>query len=192
MATLVYTTNVSLDGFIEDRHGRFDFTTPADDVFTFITELERSAGTYLYGRRLYETMAVWETEPALAAQSELTSDFARMWQAADKVVHSTTLKTVTTARTRLSRRFDADAVRALKSTHPGHLTVGGANLAGHAFEAGLIDECRLFVSPIALGAGKPALPRDQRIDLELVEEQRFSNGTVYLRYRTLTAPGGRR
>jgi dihydrofolate reductase len=184
VADLIYTCNVSLDGFIEDDRGRFDFMAPDDDVFAFITGLERSAGTYLYGRRLYETMAVWETDAALGAQSELMADFANMWQAADKVVYSTTLEGVATAKTRLERGFDADAIRTMKASVTGHLTLGGANLARQAFEAGLIDECRLFVCPVFLGGGKPALPRGIGVDLELVDERRFSSGIVYLRYRT--------
>ena len=184
MADLIYTTNVTLDGFIEDAHGNFDFTEPSDEVFAFITGLERSAGTYLYGRRMYETMAVWETDPDLGAQSELMADFANMWQAADKVVYSTSLSAVTTARTRLERSFDADAIRSLKaSAATDHLTIGGANLGAQAFAAGLIDECRLFVAPVSIGGGKPALPLGARIDLELLEERRFDSGTVYLRYR---------
>ena len=183
MADLIYTSNVSLDGFIEDDRGRFDFTVPSDEVFAFITDLERSAGTYLYGRRLYETMAVWETDPGLGARSELMADFADMWQAADKVVYSTTLEEVATAKTRLERSFDADAIRTMKASATGHLTVGGANLAGQVFEAGLMDECRLFICPVLVGGGKPALPRDMRVDLELIDEQRFSSGVIYVRYR---------
>lgn len=183
MADLIYTVNVSLDGFIEDDRGRFDFTEPDDDVFVFITGLERSAGTYLYGRRMYETMAVWETDPGLGAQSELMADFASMWQAADKVVYSTSLEGVATARTRLERDFDADAVRTMKASASSRLTIGGAELAGQAFEAGLVDECRLFVCPVLVGGGKPALPRDMRADLELTDEQRFSGGVMYLAYR---------
>ncbi len=185
MADLIYTANVSLDGFVEDDRGRFDFTTPDDEVFSFITDLERSAGTYLYGRRMYETMAVWETDPGLGARSELMAEFAKMWQAADKVVYSTTLEAVATARTRLERSFDAGAIRAMKESTAGHLTVGGANIARQAFDAGLVDECRLFVAPVLVGGGKPALPRGTRLDLELVDERRF-NGVVYLRYRTAT------
>ena len=183
MADLIYTSNVTVDGFIEDDRGSFDFTNPDDDVFAFITGLERSAGTYLYGRRMYETMAVWETDPGLGAQSELMADFANMWQAADKVVYSTTLEEVATAKTQLERGFDADAIRTMKASATGHLTVGGANLARQAFEAGLIDECRLFICPVLVGGGKPALPRDIRVDLELIDEQRFSSGVIYLRYR---------
>lgn len=184
MADLIYTCNVSLDGFIEDDRGRIDFTAPHDDVFAFITDLERSAGTYLYGRRMYESMAVWETDPGLRAQSKLMADFADMWQAAHKVVYSTTLEEVATAKTRLERGFDPDSIRAMQSLATGHLTVGGANLARQAFEAGLIDECRLFVHPVFVGGGKPALPRGMRVDLELVDQQRFSGGVVYLRYRS--------
>ena len=186
MADLIYTANVSLDGFIEDDRGSFEFTAPVDDVFAFITGLERSAGTYLYGRRMYQTMAVWETDPGLGAQSELMADFANMWQAADKVVYSTTLEAVATAKTRLERSFDADAIRTMKGSATGHLTVGGANVARQAFEAGLIDECRLFICPVIVCGGKPALPRGMRVDLKLVDERRFSSGVVYLRYRTTT------
>ncbi len=183
VADLIYTSNVSLDGFIEDDRGSFEFSAPDDDVFVFITDLERSAGTYLYGRRMYETMAVWETDPALGAQSGLMTDFANMWQAADKVVYSTTLEGVTTARTRLQRRFDADAIRRMKESSTGHLTIAGANLAQQAFEAGLVDECRLFIRPVLVGGGKPALPRGLRLELGLIDEQRFASGVVYLRYR---------
>ena len=183
MAKLIYITNVSLDGYIEDSHGSFDWTEPDDDVFAFITDLVRPIGTYLYGRRLYETMAVWETDRALAAQSELSADFARVWQAADKVVYSTTLDEVSTATTRLERDFDPDAVRRLKASATGDLTVGGAILAAHAFEAGLVDECQLLVRPVLLRGGKPSLPHGRRADLELLDERRFRKGVVYLRYR---------
>jgi len=183
MAKLIYIANVSLDGYIEDSHGNFDWTEPDDDLFAFITDLVRSVGTFLYGRRLYETMAVWETDPAFAAQSELMGDFARVWQAADKVVYSTTLHKVSTAKTRLERDFDPDAVRGLKASAAGDLTVGGANLAAHAFKAGLVDECQLLLHPVFVGGGKSSLPRDTRADLELLDERRFSNGVVYLRYR---------
>ena len=183
MAKLIYVVNVSLDGYIEDAHGRFEWTEPNDEVFTFITDLVRPTGTYLYGRRLYETMAVWETDPTLAAQSELMADFANVWQAADKIVYSTTLHAVSTASTRLERRFDPDAVRDLKTSAASDLTVGGATLAAHALNAGLVDECQLFMYPVLVGEGKPAFPSDARIELELLEERRFGNGVVNLRYR---------
>jgi dihydrofolate reductase len=183
VADLIYTTNVSLDGFIEDERGSFDFSQPTDEYFAFVTDLERPAGAYLYGRRQYEAMSVWETDASLAAQSDLYADFAAMWQAADKVVVSTTLETVTTARTRVERRFDPEAVGALKASTEGHVTIGGAELAGQALGAGLVDEVRLFVSPVILGGGKPAVPRGIRVGLELVDERRVDGTTVYLRYR---------
>jgi dihydrofolate reductase len=182
MAKLIYVTNVSLDGFIEDEHGSFDWTEPDDEQFAFITDLIRPVATYLYGRRLYEAMAVWETEPALAAQSELRSDFAHVWQAADKVVYSTTLDAVSTAKTRLERRFDPDSIREMKAVSNRDLMVGGANFAAHAFRAALVDECHLFIDPILVGRGKPSLPHDVRAELELLDERRFDNGVVYVRY----------
>ncbi len=184
MAKVSYVTNVSLDGYIEDAQGGFDWTAPSDEYFAFITELVRPVGTWLYGRRLYETMAVWETDPTLAAQSELQAAFAHVWRAGEKVVYSTTLETVSTANTRLERRFDPDAVRAMKASAAGDLTVGGAALAAHAFDAGLVDECHLFVAPVLVGGGKPAFPSDARVQLELREERRFDNGVMYLHYGT--------
>lgn len=186
MAELIYVTNVSVDGFIEDAHGHFDWTDHSDEVFSFITDLIRPVGTYLYGRRLYETMAVWETDPALAAESELSADFADVWQAADKVVYSTTLDAVPTANTRLERRVDPDAIRALKASAARDLTVGGALFAAHLFDAGLVDECQLLVHPVLVGRGKPVLPSDTRVPLELVEQRRFDNGVVFVRYRIRT------
>lgn len=183
MAKLIYITNVSLDGFIEDEQGDFQWTEPDDGYFSFITDLIRPVGTDLYGRRLYESMAVWETDPTLAAQSELFADFAHVWQAADKVVYSTTLETVTTARTRIERRFDPDAVRALKGEATADLMIGGADLAAQAFAAGLVDEIHLFVCPVLAGAGKPGLPSRVRLDLELLGERRFDNGVVHLGHR---------
>jgi dihydrofolate reductase len=176
--------NVSVDGCIEDAHGSFEFTVPDDEFFAFITDLLRSVGTYLYGRRMYETMAVWETDPTLAAESELRADFANVWQAADKIVYSTTLEAVSTAKTRLERTFDPDLVRDTKRSATSDLTVGGPNLAAHAFEAGLVDECQFFIHPVLVGRGKPALPRDTRVELELLDERRFNSGVMYLRYRT--------
>ncbi|HZA79469.1 MAG TPA: dihydrofolate reductase family protein [Acidimicrobiales bacterium] len=186
MVKLIYIANVSLDGFIEDASGSFEWTAPDEEVFAFITDLVRSVGTYLYGRRLYETMAVWETDATLAAQSEPMADFAKVWQAADKVVYSTTLQAASTARTRLERSFDPDAVGDMKRSATTDLTVGGANLAAHAFKAELIDECHLFIRSVVVGGGKPALPRDTRAELELVDERRFTSGVVYLRYRNQT------
>jgi dihydrofolate reductase len=183
MGKLIYVTNMSLDGYIEDEHGAFDWFPPDDDVFAFTTELVRAVGTFVYGRRLYEAMAVWETDPALATQSELMGAFATAWQAASKVVYSSTLAEVTTAKTRLERHFDPTAVQELKAAASSDLMLGGANLAAQAFEAGLVDECQLLVWPIFVGRGKPALPTDMRADLELLDERRFGNGVVHLRYR---------
>jgi dihydrofolate reductase len=186
MAKLIYVANVSLDGYVEDVHGRFDWTEPTDEVFTFITDLVRPVGTYLYGRRMYETMAPWEVDPTLAARSNLWAEFAHAWQAADKIVYSTTLDAVSTARSRLERRFDPDAVRELKASAASDVTVGGSTLAAHAFNAGLIDEYQLFMYPVLLGGGKPAFSGDTRVRMDLLEEHRFDNGVVNLRYRILS------
>jgi dihydrofolate reductase len=183
MAKLIYVANVSLDGYIEDANGRFEWTAPIDEVFIFITDIVRPLGTYLYGRRLYETMAVWETDPTLAGQSELMADFANVWQAADKIVYSTTMPVVSTTNTRLERRFDPDSVREMKSAASRDLTVGGSALAAHAFNAGLVDECQLFIYPVLVGEGKPAFPTDARVQLDLLEEHRFGAGVVNLHYR---------
>jgi dihydrofolate reductase len=186
MAKLIYVTNVSIDGYIEDERGAFDWFPPDDEVFAFTTDLVRSVGTFLYGRRLYETMAVWETDTDLAAQSELMADFASAWTAANKVVYSTTLAAVSTADTRLERQFDPAAVRHLKATAGSDLTVGGANLAAQAFQARLVDEYQLLVWPVVVGGGKPGLPTGVRADLELLDERRFGNGVVHLRYRVFS------
>ncbi len=186
MAKLIYIANASLDGYVEDAHGIFEWTEPSDQVFTFITDLLRPAGTHLYGRRMYETMAVWETDPTLAAQSELMADFAGVWQAAGKVVYSTTLHAVATARTRLEDHFDPASVRDMKTSAASDVLIGGRTLAAQAFVAGLVDECHLFAYPVLVGAGKPAFPTDARVTLDLLEEHPFDNGVVYLRYRTLS------
>jgi dihydrofolate reductase len=186
MARVIYASNMSLDGCTEDEYGGFDWAPPDDDVFACITELMRSAGTYLYGRRMYETMAVWETDPTLAARSDLTAEYAKVWQAADKVVYSSTLATPSTANTRLERHFDPRAVRDLKGGARRDLLVGGPNLAAQALEDGLVDELQLFVWPVVLGGRKPALPTDRRTDLDLLDERRFRNGVVQLRYRVLS------
>lgn len=186
MAKLVYITNTSLDGYIEDQYGAFDLYEPDDDVFAATTALLRSFSTFLYGRRLYETMSVWETNPALAKQSDLTAEFASVWQAADKVVYSTTLTAVSTNTTRLERDFDPDAVHELKVAATSDLTIGGADLAAQAMAAGLVDECHLFVWPMIVGGGKPALPAGIRTNLELLDEHRFDNGVVHLRYHVPT------
>jgi dihydrofolate reductase len=189
MTKLIYVTNMSLDGYIEDEHGSIDFFPVDAEVFRSHTDLLQSAGTFLYGRRLYEMMAVWETDATLAAQSEPMAEFATAWQAADKVVYSATLTDASTANTRIERHFDPAAVRHLKAAASSDITIGGANLASQALQAGLVDECQLYVLPTALGAGKPALPTDARVDLELVDERRFGNGVVLLRYRPVGRTG---
>jgi dihydrofolate reductase len=184
MAHVIYIANSSLDGYIEDKDGKFDWTAPDEEYFRFISNLIRGAGTYLYGRRLYESMMVWETDPNLAAESPLRRDFAEIWQAANKIVYSKTLETVSTRKTQLERSLDPEAIRQLKEAVEQDILIGGAELAAHAFRSGLIDECHLFLIPIIVGGGKPALPGDVRLELELLEERRFGNGTVFLRYQT--------
>jgi dihydrofolate reductase len=184
VALLLYSTLMSLDGYVEDSTGDFGWAAPSDEVHAFVNDRLRDVGTHLYGRRLYETMAVWETDPALVHGSAVARDFAAVWQAADKVVYSTTLRDVATRRTRIERTFAADDVRALKAAADRDLLVGGAELAGQAFRQGLVDEVHLYVTPVAVGGGKPALPADVRLDLSLLDERRFSGGTVYLRYAT--------
>ena len=186
MARLIYIANASLDGYVEDVRGSFDWTEPTDEVVGCITDLVRPVGTYLYGRRMYEAMAPWEFDPSWSAQSVGLADFAHVWRSADKVVYSTTLDAVTTTRTRLERRFDADSVRELKSVAASDLTIGGATLAAHAFNAGLIDEYHAFVYPVLVGDGKPAYSDDAYVQLDLVEEHRFGNGVVHLRYRIVS------
>jgi dihydrofolate reductase len=186
MAKLVYSAIASLDGYVADVDGNFDWAVPDEEVHAFINDLERTLGTYLYGRRMYETMAGWETDPALAEQSPLMRDFARIWQAADKIVYSGTLEAVPTARTRIERHFDPEAVLRMKASTGRDIIVGGPELAAQAFRSGLVDECHLFVAPIVVGGGKRAFPEDVRLKLELLGERRFEGGMVYLHYRTRT------
>jgi dihydrofolate reductase len=186
MAKLIYSAITSLDGYTADEDGNFDWAAPDEEVHRFVNDLERPVGTYLYGRRMYEVMAPWETEPTLADQSRVMREFAELWQAADKVVYSRTLGTVSTARTRVERDFEPDAVRQMKASAGRDVTVGGPDLAAQAFRAGLIDECQLFLTPIIVGGGKRALPDEVRVKLELLDERRFGNGVVHLRYATRT------
>ncbi|HEY4026851.1 MAG TPA: dihydrofolate reductase family protein [Candidatus Dormibacteraeota bacterium] len=186
MARLIYTAITSLDGYVADEDGNFDWAEPDEEVHTFVNDLERPAGTYLYGRRLYEVMVAWETVHTLPDQPAVTRDFAAIWQAADKIVYSRTLEAVSSARTRIERDFDAEAVRRMKASAEREITVGGPDLAGQAIRAGLVDECRLFLTPIVVGGGTQSLPNNVRVKLELLDERRFGNGVVYLRYRTRT------
>jgi dihydrofolate reductase len=186
MAKLIYASIASLDGYTADEDGKFDWAAPDEEVFSFINDLLRPVGTYLYGRRLYELMAVWETDPAAAAQSPGTREFAEIWQAADKVVYSRTLEAASTTRTRIEPDFDPEAVRQLKAAAERDFTVGGPTLGAQAITAGLVDEYHLFVVPVVVGGGKPFLPNRARLQLELLDERRFGTGVVYLRYRTQT------
>jgi dihydrofolate reductase len=183
MARLTYLAITSLDGFIEDKDGRFDWSVPDEEVHQYVNELVRAAGIYLYGRRMYETMAVWETDPGFAAESSSMRDFAAIWQAADKLVFSRTLEGVSTARTRLERVFNPAAIQQLKVTAVQELLIGGPELAAQAFGARLVDECHLLLAPVVVGGGKRALPEHLRLELELLAERRFGNGMVHLHYR---------
>jgi dihydrofolate reductase len=182
MAQLIYSTIASLDGYVEDKTGNFDWATPDDEVFSFIAELERPIGTYLYGRRMYETMLYWETARLAPDQSPVERDFTEIWQAADKIVYSRALRSVSSAKTRVERDFDANAVWRLKATSDQDMTVGGPNLAAQALRAGLVDELQLFVVPVVVGGGKPWLHDGVLMALELIDVRRFTGGVVYLRY----------
>lgn len=184
MGNLIYVVNTSLDGYTEDKDGMFNWTDPSGEVFQFITDIVRTTHTHLYGRRMYETMMVWETDPKLAAESPLMHDFAEVWQSANKIVYSRTLENISTFKTQLERTFDPEAIRKLKESVEHDILIGGPEFTANAFRAGLIDECHLFIIPILVGGGKRALPDDVRLNLELLAERRFHNGTVFLRYRT--------
>ncbi len=184
MAKLIYSAIASLDGYVEDEHGEFGWARPDDEVHAFVNELERRIGTYLYGRRMYEVMAPWEDPPDLVDQQRPVRDFARLWQATEKVVYSTTLDAPATARTRISPSFDPEAVRRLKATGSRDLSVGGPELAAQAIAAGLVDELHVFLVPVVVGGGKRALPDGVRLGLELLDTRRFTSGVVYLRYRS--------
>ena len=186
MAKLIYSAITSLDGYIADEDGNFDWAVPDEEVHTFVNDLERPVGTYLYGRRMYEVMVGWETAHTLADQPPVMQDFAEIWQAAEKIVYSRTLETVSSARTRIERDFDAEAVRQVKAAAGRDITVGGPNLAAEAFRAGLVDECHLFIAPIVVRGGTRSFPDSVRVELELLDERRFGRGMVHLRYRTRT------
>jgi dihydrofolate reductase len=184
MAKLIYSAITSLDGYVADENGNFDWAAPDEEVHRFVNDLERPIGTYLYGRRIYETMVYWETAHTLPDQPPFIQDFAGIWQAADKIVYSKTLETLSSAGTRIERDFDPEAVRQLKATAGRDISVGGADLAAQAIKAGLVDEYHLFLTPIIVGGGKQSLPDDVRLELELLDERRFGNGVVHLHYRT--------
>jgi dihydrofolate reductase len=187
VAKLIVSAITSLDSYIEDERGNFDWATPDEEVHNFVNHLERPVGSYLYGRRMYETMVYWETAQALADLRPCSREFTEIWQAADKIVYSESLNTVSSAKTRIERRFDPRAIQRMKSTEERDITVSGPNLAAQAFKAGLVDEYQLFLTPVVLGAGKPSLPNDLRVECELLSERRFRSGVVFLHYRIATA-----
>jgi len=182
MGRLIYAAIASADGYVEDADGRFEWAAPDDELLGLVNELERTFGTHLYGRRMYETLVYWETAGLGPDDTELEGDFARVWRGADKVVFSTTLADVSSARTRIERAFSADLVRGLKDAADQDISVGGAGLAGQALGAGLVDELQLFLLPVIVGGGKPALPAGVRLTLELLETRRLAGGAVFLRY----------
>ncbi len=184
MAKLIYSAITSLDGFIADEDGNFDWAAPDEEVHAFVNDLERRVDTYLYGRRMYDVMRFWETAPTGSDQPSVVKDYARIWQAADKFVYSKTLLAASTARTRIERAFDPATVRQIKATTGRDISVGGPDLAAQAFRAGLVDELHLFLVPIVVGGGKPALPDHVRVKLEPLDECRFGSGVVHLHYRT--------
>ena len=186
MASLIYSVITSLDGYVADEDGDFNWAVPDEEVHTFVNDLERPIGTYLYGRRMYELMVYWESAPTQADQQACVRDFTDIWRAADKIVYSTTLETVPSARTRIERDFNPAAVRQMKASAERDITVGGPELAAQAIKAGLVDECHLFITPIVVGGGKHFLPNNVRLRLELLDQRRFGNGVVHLHYRTRT------
>jgi dihydrofolate reductase len=188
VARLIYSAIASLDGYVADASGRFDWSVPDDELHAYVNDLERPIGTYLYGRRLYEVMAAWETADGPDFAAPRLQEYAAIWQAAEKVVYSTTLTAVRTARTRLERTFDAAVVEGMKASAARDITVGGPGLAAHALAAGLVDECNLFVCPVVVGGGTAWLPDGLRLRLELLDEHRFGSGVVHLNYRTSREP----
>ena len=183
MGRLVYLGIMSLDGYVVDADGRFDWSTPDEEVHAFVNDLERSVGTYLYGRRLYDVMSAWEDPALVDGEPEVMQDYAQIWRGADKIVYSTTLTEPRTARTRIERTFDPDAVRELVAAADQDVAIGGPTLAAGAVRAGLVDEYQMLLSPVVVGGGTRYLPDDVRLDLELLDERRFAGGVVYLRYR---------
>jgi dihydrofolate reductase len=184
VARLIYSTIASLDGYVADRDGNFDWGMPSEEEHTFVNDLERQAGTYLFGRRMYEVLVAWETLDT-AGEPAVVRDFAETWRAADKVVYSRTLQAPASARTRIEREFDPAAVAQMKAAAARDLTIGGPALAAEAFRAGLVDECHLLLVPVVVGGGTRALPDDIRLRLELLDERRFGNGVVHLHYRVV-------
>jgi dihydrofolate reductase len=186
VADLVYSALASLDGFVADAHGNFDWAMPSEEVHAFVNDLERPVCTYLYGRRMYDVMMAWESDDLIAGGSDAMRDYAKIWRAAEKVVYSRTLAQPSSARTRVEREFDAEAVRLRKVEATAPLSIGGPELASHALAASLVDEIHLILAPVIVGDGKAALPPNVRLGLRLIDQRRFDNGAVYLRYRVAT------
>ncbi|MGZ5368023.1 MAG: dihydrofolate reductase family protein [Aeromicrobium sp.] len=186
MAKLIYSAITSLDGYVADEDGNFDWAEPDEEVHAFVNDLERPIGTYLYGRRMYEVMGFWESAHTLADQPPFSQDFAQIWQRADKIVYSRTLQKVCSARTRIERDFDPEAVRRMKASAVRDISVGGPGLAAQAIKSGLVDECHLLVAPVVVGGGNQCLPDGVRLQLELLGERRFGNDVVHLHYRFRT------
>jgi dihydrofolate reductase len=187
VAKLIYAALTSLDGYVADDKGNFDWAEPDEELHRFVNEMERTVGTYLYGRRMYETMVFWETAHTLENAPRYIRDYTAIWQDTDKIVYSTTLDKVSSERTRIERTFDLGTVRELKTSVSADISIGGPNLAAQALTAGLVDECHLFINPVVVGSGNRALPSDARISLELLDERRFGNGVVHLHYRVKTS-----
>jgi dihydrofolate reductase len=183
MAKLIYAAISSLDGYVADAQGNFDWSMPSDEVHRFVNNLQRGIGTYLYGRRMYEVMRYWDTASTGSGEPSAEQEFAKIWQATDKIIYSGSLDEVSTARTRLERVFDQRSIQQMKAHATRDIAVSGPTLAGQALRQGLVDECQLFLSPIIVGGGTPALPDNIRLDLHLLDERRFGNGVVYLHYR---------
>lgn len=183
MAKLIYSALTSLDGYVADEDGNFDWAKPSEEVHVFVNDLERPVGTHLYGRRMYEVMAYWETADTVADLPPFVRDYAKIWKSADKIVYSKTLTELSSARTHIEREFDIDAIRQLKATADRDIGVGGPDLAAQAIRAGLVDELHFFLAPVVVGGGKHSLPKDGRLELELLDERRFANGVVHLHYR---------
>jgi dihydrofolate reductase len=186
MAKLIYTAISSLDGYVADAEGNFDWSAPDDEVHRFVNDLERPIGTYLLGRRMYEVMRYWDTAPTGNGEPSAGHEYAKIWQATDKIVYSKSLEQVSSARTWIEREFDPQAIQQLKAAATRDVSVGGPTLAAQALKLGLVDECHLFFSPVAVGGGNPALPDNVRLELELLDERRFGNGVVHLHYRVKT------
>jgi dihydrofolate reductase len=191
MAKLIYSSITSFDGYVADEDGNFAWSMPSDEVHAFVNDLERPIGTYLYGRRMYDVMKVWETPEAFDNPPPTMLDYAGIWQSAEKIVYSTTLTDVSTARTHIVAEFDADAVRELKVSSRRDISIGGPHLAAQAIRAGLVDEFHMFLSPVVIGGGNQSLPDNVRLDLDLLDQHRFPNGVVHLHYRSERADGSR-